>query len=245
MTRATRVHGRPPRTKGDLYERRRRRRACGLLHGTEKDARQEDKDLCDSRRDAQRACKLLGRGATIPPSRRAQFMTTAEPDEAEPVLPLNVGYKWVYGGGGEVDTIEVQNATKLLEGGVRCIVVVDRVERAASPPSSPTTGSRPQRTARPGTAARRRGSTRPSRATTRRCPELVNIDGSFKAGRDGDKSRDHLPGAPEGRRTCTSRSSRSGTRRTCRGPVHDLRLRSERRARSPRSAGARRPILQG
>jgi hypothetical protein len=152
------------------------------------DARQEDKDLCDEQHLTRlRACKLLGQGRYDPSFAPAQFDDPRSPTKPNPFYPLNVGYKWVYGGGGEVDTIVVQNATKLLEGGVRCIVVVDRVETGGFTTELTNDWFA---TAKDGTTwycGEETGEYETFEGDDPKVPELVNIDGSFKAGRDGDK----------------------------------------------------------
>ena len=150
--------------------------------------RQEDKELCNEQHLARiRACRVLGEARYDPEFEPELFDDPRSPTKPNPFFPLTVGNKWEYRGGDELNTIEVLNETKLLEGGVRCIVVSDRVEVGGfaieltndwyATAKDGTTWYCGEETAEFETFA----GDEPVKE------ERVSIDGSFKAGRDGDK----------------------------------------------------------
>ena len=153
------------------------------------DTKQEDSQLCQDQHSWRLdACKLVGEDRYDPdfdPSHfDSDFTNLTKPN---PYFPLTIGNSWKYQGGGEVNTIVVLDRTKLMEDGVRCIVFRDKVFTAEGLKESTDDwfaqatngdvwycgeevkdyeffeGDQPEK------------------------PELVSIDGSFKAGRDGDK----------------------------------------------------------
>jgi hypothetical protein len=105
-----------------------------------------------------------------------------------PYFPLGIGNRWVYRGGGENITIQVLDKTKLIDG-VRCVVVHDRVlsEGQLVEDTFDWVAHRKDGTVDYcGEISRSYElfeGDRPAEA------ELVDIHGSWKAGRDGD-----LPG---------------------------------------------------
>ena len=153
------------------------------------EARQEDKDLCDGQKLTRlQTCKLLGEGRYDPAFEPALFDDPRSPSKPNPFYPLNVGYKWEYRGAGEVNTIEVQNATKLLESGVRCIVVLDRVQVDGFTTELTNDWFA---TAKDGTTwycGEETAVFETFEGDEPKLEELTSIEGSFKAGRDGDKA---------------------------------------------------------
>jgi hypothetical protein len=103
-----------------------------------------------------------------------------------PYFPLNAGNQWAYVGGEETITVETLDKTKLIEG-VTCIVVNDRVEEDGEPVEN-TDDWYAQAVSGDvhycGEIARNfeifEGDD-PEEA------ELVDVEGSWKAGRDGDR----------------------------------------------------------
>jgi len=152
--------------------------------------RQEDKDLCDGQKLTRlQACKLLGEGRYDPPFEPALFDDPRTPTKPNPFYPLTVGNKWQYGGTeGEVNTIEVLNETKLLESGVRCLTVLDRVEKDGFATEVTDDWFA---TAKDGTTwycGEETAVYETFEGDEPKTEELVGIEGSFKAGRDGDKA---------------------------------------------------------
>jgi hypothetical protein len=96
-----------------------------------------------------------------------------------------VGNQWVYAGGDETITVRVLDETKRIEG-VTCIVVHDRVEEDGEPVEDTDDWS----------GQRKDGSVAYCGEISREFetfegddpqePELISIEGSWKAGRDGD-----------------------------------------------------------
>jgi hypothetical protein len=140
-------------------------------------------DQLAGRRDA---CAALGEGRFDPNFDPALFDDPKKPSHPNPYFPLAVGNQWEYRGGGEVDTVQVVDETKLIAG-VTCLVVRDLVSRDGNLAEATDDWF----------GAAKDGSVWycgeevkefesfvgdvPSR------PELVSIDGSFKVARDRDK----------------------------------------------------------
>jgi hypothetical protein len=150
--------------------------------GSRREADQLCKDQLAARRDL---CGLLGEGRYDPDFDPARFdADPTQPTTPNPFFPIAVGYHWDYLSDVESVAVEVTPFTKLIDG-VTCLVVTDRVsvadqivedtedwyarakngdlyycgEQSAELETSP--GDEPVR------------------------PEVVSIEGSFKAGRDG------------------------------------------------------------
>jgi hypothetical protein len=92
------------------------------------ESRREEDGLCRAQREARRdACELLGDDPYEPEFEPAlfdaDFTRLTRPNR---YFPLTIGNRWTYRGGNETVSIEVRNETKLIED-VRCIVVRDQV----------------------------------------------------------------------------------------------------------------------
>jgi hypothetical protein len=160
------------------------RRDCAL---EARDARREGTRLCrDQRRGRLDACRALGQDRYDPDFAPALFDDPRNPTNPNPYFPLEVGNRWDYAGAGETNTVEVLDETKGIEG-VSCIVVRDQVFRSGDLVEDTDDWY----------AAARDGSTWYCGEEVKdfesfdeddpRVAELVSTDGSFKAGRDGDK----------------------------------------------------------
>jgi hypothetical protein len=154
-----------------------------------RDERDETRELCRDQLAARRdLCQALDEDRYDPDFDPANFVDplqiggAVEPNHYFPLMP---GTRWVYEGEGETVAVTVLNETKLIEG-VTCIVVNDLVEDEAGVPIEDTDDWYAQDTAGniwycgeismnfelfPGDD--------PPDA------ELVDVDGSWKAGRDG------------------------------------------------------------
>src|SRR5437867_2502521 len=91
----------------------------------------EGHELCTAQHDWRLgSCRLLGEGRYDPEfdSRDfdADFRHLTNPN---PYFPLAIGNKWTYRGGGELNTVEVLDRTKAIDG-VTCVVVHDQVFRS-------------------------------------------------------------------------------------------------------------------
>lgn len=153
-----------------------------------KSSRGEANELCREQLSGRLdACELLGEGRYDPDFDPALF----DPDFAHltnpnPYFPLTIGNRWEYRGGGEVNTVEVLNETKLIDG-VRCLVFRDRVFKNGSL-TEDTNDWFAQ--AKDGTAwycGEQTAEFETFKGDHPMIPELTGVEGSFKAGRDGDK----------------------------------------------------------
>ncbi|MCI0447764.1 hypothetical protein L0152_31695 [bacterium] len=158
--------------------------------GDSDDERKEENLVCREQRDWRfEACELIGEERYDPDFDPGEFDTDFHNlTNPNPYFPLTIGNKWTFRNKveNELNRIEVLNQTKLIDG-VTCIVVRDKVFKDGflventddwfAQNTDKTVwycgeevkdyevfdGDQPKR------------------------PELVSIDGSFKAGRDGDK----------------------------------------------------------
>jgi len=151
------------------------------------ETRKDDTDLCRGQKDTRlEACALLGPGRYDPDFSPDRFDDPKHPSKPNPYFPLTVGHKWEYRGGDELNTVEVVDETKLIAG-VTCVVFRDLVF---------TDGDLTEATddwftnAKDGTTwyfGEETAEYESFDGDHPRKPELVNIDGSFKSGRDGAK----------------------------------------------------------
>ena len=148
------------------------------------DAHQECRDMLDWR---QTACGVVGEGRYDPDIRPNDFdddfTSLTNPN---PYFPLAIGNHWEYRSALEVDTIDIRNETKLIDG-VTCIVARDLVVQ---------NGEQAELTddwyaqALDGTTwyfGEEAKDFESFAGDVPKLPELVSIEGSFKAGRDLDK----------------------------------------------------------
>jgi hypothetical protein len=151
------------------------------------DERAAGNQLCQDQLDTRLgACLSLGEGRYDPDIDASLFDNPKEPTRPNPYFPLRVGSRWTFRAPGVSDTVEVQNATKLIDG-VGCIVVRDRVTKdgdLAEDTDDWYAQAKDGTTWYFGEMAKDFES---FDGDNPRKPELVSIDGSFKAGRDGDK----------------------------------------------------------
>jgi hypothetical protein len=149
------------------------------------DARQLCKEQRDWRLDA---CKLLGEERYDPNFDPANFENDVR-HLTNPNLyfPLKVGNKWKYQSPGETNTVEVLNQTKSIEG-VQCIVFRDKVFRDGQLAESTDDWFTQALNKNVWYCGEEVKDYETFEGDNPRRPELVSIDGSFKAGRDGDKA---------------------------------------------------------
>jgi hypothetical protein len=161
-----------------------KRAACG---NELKADRKEANELCQEQRDGRlAACKLLGEGRYDPPIDPAQFDDPAAPTNPNPYFPLAVGNRWEFSGGGEHDVIDVVDETKLIAG-VRCAVFRDIVSRDGLVVEATDDWFAPNKSGATWYFGEEVKDHESFDGDLPRRPELVSIDGSFKAGRNGDK----------------------------------------------------------
>jgi len=158
-----------------------------------KEAKGECQDQFEARKEV---CDLVGEEAYDPDFANFDYQPFPIPDgKLNPYLPLTVGNKWVYEGGDETITVEVLRQTKMIEG-VTCIVVNDLVQECEENEEGEVECTDIENTddwyAQKingdvwyfGEIARNFETFEDDRPPL---PELVDIDGSWKTGRDGAK----------------------------------------------------------
>ena len=119
----------------------------------------------------------------------------ANPTAPNSWFPLGIGNRWEYVGGDESIVVEVLDETKLIEG-VTCIVVNDRVEQEGEvvEDTDDWFGQRKDGTVDYCGEISKNFELFPGDAPL--LPELVDVDGSWKAGRDGALAGTLFPGTP-------------------------------------------------
>ncbi len=152
-------------------------------------ARDEATALCQGQKDTRlAACASLGEGRYDPDIEPVLFETKytrlANPNR---YFPLTIGNRWKYSGGTETDTVEVTSETKLIDG-VTCIVLRDLVyDRGVLKEATDDWYAQ----AKDGDVwyfGEEAKDYEVFKGDSPPRPELVSIDGSFKAGREGDKA---------------------------------------------------------
>lgn len=153
-----------------------------------KASRREGQDFCRAQLTGRRdACGLLGENRYDP-----QFDPTAFDDDftnltnPNPYFPLGIGNRWEYVGGNEVNTVEVLNETKRIEG-VTCIVVQDRVIIDGDLNEDTDDWFCQAKNGNVYYLGEEVKDFDSFDGDNPRLPELVSMDGSFKHGREGDK----------------------------------------------------------
>jgi hypothetical protein len=132
------------------------------------------------------ACELLGEGRYDPDVSPARFDNPKHPTNPNPYFPLTVGNRWEYRAGNEVDVVEVVDETKLIVG-VQCVVVRDLVSRDGNLAEATDDWYAPAKNGETWYFGEEVKDSETFDGDVPRRPELVSIDGSFKAGRNGDK----------------------------------------------------------
>jgi hypothetical protein len=132
------------------------------------------------------ACRLLGEGRYDPDFKPAKFDDPKHPTNPNPYFPLGVGNTWEYRGRNEVNTIEVLDQTKLIDG-VTCLVVRDQVFKDGDLVESTDDWFAQAKDRSTWYCGEEVKDFESFDGDHPRRPELVSIDGSFKAGLDGDK----------------------------------------------------------
>lgn len=157
----------------------------------------EMRELCSDQFEARvELCSDLGEDRYDPVIDPLDFDDDfANPTEPNPYFPLAIGNHWVYEGGDEVITVEVTGETKLIQG-VTCIVVTDVVvdDGELIEDTDDWYGVRKNGTVDYFGEIAKNFAT--FAGDDPEVAELVDVDGSFKAGRDGAKSGSRMPATP-------------------------------------------------
>jgi len=153
-----------------------------------RDSRDEGDQLCREQLAGRLdACELLGEERYDPDFDPASFDDDFENlTNPNPYFPLAIGNRWEYGGGTEAVTVEVLNQTKLIKG-VTCIVVRDRVMDDGDLVEDTDDWFAQAKDGNVWYCGEEVKDFETFEGDDPQRPELVSIDGSFKAGRDGDK----------------------------------------------------------
>jgi hypothetical protein len=152
------------------------------------EARDEALTLCREQRSTRRdACKSLGEARYDPDIDpelfEDDFASLMNPNR---YYPLTIGNRWEYRGGSEINTLEVLNETKQIEG-VTCIVVNDQVFKDGQLVEDTDDWFAQARDGNVWYFGEEVKDFESFEGDDPVKPELVSIDGSFKWGRDGDK----------------------------------------------------------
>jgi len=151
-----------------------------------KDAKEECAEVYEARRDV---CDLVGEARYDPAFDPANFVDPADIGgtvEPNPYLPLIPGAYWILEGGGEVVTDTVLDKTKVVDG-VTCRVVLDVVEEDGVMIERTDDWYAQDLDGNVWYCGESARDFETFPGDEPEDPELVEIDGSFKAGRDGAK----------------------------------------------------------
>lgn len=151
---------------------------------------------CDQEQKGRRdACKFLGEDRYDPEFTPANFDDPKNPAKPNPYFPLTVGNRWEYQEGDESVTVEVLNETKLIAG-VTCLVVLDRVSEGRGLVEDTNDWFAQAKNGDVYYCGEETKEFETFAGDDPQLPELVSLDGSFKHGRDGDKSGIQFLGSP-------------------------------------------------
>ena len=150
--------------------------------------RSDGNQLCRDQLDTRlAACGVIGEGR-YDPEFDAQFFDSdfTRLTRPNPYFPLRIGNRWVYKSADELNTVEVLNQTKLIDE-VRCIVVADQVFRNGELVEDTDDWYAQAKDGNVWYCGEEVKDYESFNGDVPKLPELVSIDGSFKAGRDLDK----------------------------------------------------------
>jgi hypothetical protein len=147
----------------------------------------EATQLCLGQHDTRiAACGVLGEDRYDPDFKPALFDNPKNPSKPNPYFPLGVGKHWEYRSAIQVNTVDVVNETKLIAG-VNCIVFRDLVFEGGFLHEATDDWYVPGKDGSVWYFGEETKDYETFKGDKPVRPELDNIDGSFKAGRDGDK----------------------------------------------------------
>ena len=150
--------------------------------------RTDSKQLCqDQLQTRLNACKLLGQGRYDPEFDAKDFDTDfsnlPNPNQYFPIRP---GNQWEYRSATEIDTVEIQNATKLIDG-VRCVVARDVVKSGGFVTEATNDWYAQAKDGTVWYCGEETAEFETFKGDKPLIPELVDISGHFKAGVERDK----------------------------------------------------------
>ncbi len=152
------------------------------------DTRVEDNALCREQRVARNGlCDAVGQGRYDPEFEPgafdSDFTMLSNPN---PYYPLGIGNQWDFRSADETIHVEVQNATKLIDD-VRCIVVRDEAKEDGKLIEGTNDWFAQAKNGDVWYCGEETGEFETFRGDRPMKPELVSIDGSFKADRNEDR----------------------------------------------------------
>lgn len=154
------------------------------------DSRNEDNQLCREQRDWRfDSCKLVGEERYDPDFDPSDFDTDFHNlTHPNPYFPLTIGNKWTFKDKveNELDVIEILNQTKLIDG-VTCVVARDKVFKDGFLAEFTDDWFAQKMDKNVWYCGEEVKDYEVFDGDHPKRSELVSIDGSFKAGRDGDK----------------------------------------------------------
>jgi hypothetical protein len=153
-----------------------------------KAARDDADTLCDEQRTARIGlCGSIGEGRYDPEFEAADFdKDFAHLSNPNPYFPLGIGNQWEFRSATQSIKVQVMNATKLIDD-VRCIVVRDEVSENGVLVEGTNDWFAQARDGNVWYCGEETATFGTFKGDRPMKPEVVGIDGSFKAGRDGDK----------------------------------------------------------
>ncbi|MEN8158518.1 MAG: hypothetical protein ABFS41_00440 [Myxococcota bacterium] len=161
------------------------------------EARVEETAVCKEQKAARLdLCGALGEGPYDPDFDPADFEDPRSPAVLNSHLPLAVGNTWTHEGGGETVIVEVLDETKYIEG-VDCLVVRDRVFEDGALVEDTDDWFALATNGDVWYCGEEVKDFEFFDGDDPELPELVSIDGSFKAGRDGDKAGTLIRATPQ------------------------------------------------
>jgi hypothetical protein len=160
-------------------------------------SRDESLQLCQDQLDWRlEGCQLTGEDRYHPEFEPALFDNPKNPTKPNPYFPLKVGNRWQYVSGSEFNTVEITSATKLIDE-VRCIVAHDQVFDDGDLIEDTDDWYAPAKVGDTWYCGEETKSFESFKGDKPMIPELVSIDGTFKAGRDGDEPGIIFPASPK------------------------------------------------
>jgi hypothetical protein len=162
-----------------------------------KTARREFLQACNSKLAGRRSiCATIGEQRFDPPFNEQVFESNyRSPTSVNRYFPLKVGYKWEFKGAGEVVRQEILDQTKLIDD-VRCVVLRDIVTKTGGVAEATDDWYAQSRSGNTWYCGEEVKDYESFDGDQPKEPELVDISGSFKAGRNGDKPGIIFLGAP-------------------------------------------------
>ncbi len=150
--------------------------------------RTEDRQLCQEQLTTRlNACKLLGEGRYDPEFDTKDFDTDfSNLPNPNQYFPVRIGNRWEYRSATERNTIEILNATKLIDG-VRCVVARDLVFRSGFLVEATDDWYAQAKDSTVWYCGEEVKDFETFQGDRPKVPELVDISGRFKAGVEGDK----------------------------------------------------------